>query len=324
MFKLTVRSACIALAFATFNAAKANDLTYPRAVLIPNPYAPDGTKGQVFIVAKPGAAPSVVLQGSFSQLEPVASPDGKLFAFDDETQQSDVQPKDTKPTSSLIVSDWSGHTTMKTSKLMSRTWGDGCFGIDRIEWVDNTRIGVGCFGGSLYTYTTILFPTSMIGVSYVSWSKTSFNWSPNRQHVAYAVNMPHYPPNGSRSDIVRIDDKSMAFSGTTSHDDAIHGVGSTIWSPDGKRIAWFDTAETCKLNGSETVEQQDGCTPQPAETQIGISELGGQSKTMSLSPACLGGENEAAPGVKWLDNAHIHLKCGDFAIADLRFHPAPN
>jgi hypothetical protein len=292
-------------------------------VLIPDAHAPAGTKGQVVIVARPGAAPFIVLPGSYSQLAPTISPDGNLFAFDNETPSPDL-PRGVRPFSKLIVSDRAGHIVINTGKLMSPTWGDHCYGIDRIDWVDNTRIGVGCFGGSLYTYSTIFLPTATIGVSYVSWLKTSFNWSPNRLHVAYILNAPHYPPNGLRSDVVMIDDKSAAFSGGNSHDDAIHSISAPVWSPDGQRIAWLDSMEACDNNKSYTEEQLDRCEPQPAGTQLGISELGGRSMTMPLDAVCGGDESSPTPNLLWLDDTHIRLKCRDISISDHQFHLTPN
>ncbi len=307
-----------------FTAAKASDNTYPRAVLIPDAHAPAGTKGQVVIVARPGAAPSIVLPGSYSQLTPATSPDGKLFAFDSEPQRSDRRPQTTQPASKLIVSDWSGHVIINTNKLTARNWGENCFYIDRIEWVDNTRIGIGCFGGTLYTYSTILYPTGVIGETYLSYLKSSFNWSPDRQHVAYIFSGVHYPPNASRSDVVMIDDKPQAFASGRVHKEAIHSMSAPIWSPDGRHIAWLDSMAACNDNKLHTEEQLNSCEPQPAGTQLGISELGGQSLTMRLTAACLSDESSPAPQLAWRDKTHIRLKCGDISTTDHRFQPAAN
>jgi hypothetical protein len=276
----------------------------------PDPAASKGAKGYVVILPAPGVAPIRVLKDRFSAVSPVLSPDGTRFAFDDYGLASD----DTRPEckvrrcrqTKLVVADWRGHILLATPTVMARTWGSSCESFDVVEWVDEDRIGVGCYGPTNYTYSTILVPSGKVGVSYVSWLETDFRWSPDRQHVAYAANLPHWPPNGIRSDEPAID--SEIVTERDKHPDiAVHSLSDLVWSPDGQRIAWIDGAQSCPPGRYNSEAAGDDCELRAAGMDLAIAGLHAGYWTMALPAGCAFPGQEAVP--RWIDATHVEIRC---------------
>ena len=305
---------------------------FPHAILHIDPAAPAGAKGYVVIVKAAGAAPIRVLANRFSAVKPVVSPDGTHFAFDDYALAGD----DTRPEctvwkcrrTKLVVADFFGHIVLSVSQVMAENWGSFCESFDVVEWIDAGRIGVGCYGGTNYTYSTIIVPSGKVGVSYVSWIETTFTWSPDKQHVAYIASRPHWPPNGMRSDQPAIDDEMVGERDKTP-EIAVHGLSGLAWSPDGQRIVWIDNEESCSPGNYSSSSAGDNCGLHESGRYLATAGLRSGYRSMALPTICASKDQASAPN--WIDATHLKLRCisgSPISVSDTRFkshlQPAPS
>jgi hypothetical protein len=240
--------------------------------------------------------------------KPVISPEGRLIAYG---LREPVGPDQLSPLH-VVLLDWSGKQIRRFNEVPIEDL-ESC-GYGRIEWIDNSRIGVTCeFNPSLEFYVVLDAATGKVLQTF---SGLYFSWSPDRRTLAHVGLLIHfaalhnYCVMFNETKVYPKGCPTKAANGHTFRDQ--HTVApNLIWSPDGHKLAFVVDVYDFDWSGEGTDhEVREDRNHRPYLAIISADRPAvGYRITNSMTESKL----------KWLDNSRIELGSG--AIFDLTANP---
>jgi hypothetical protein len=246
---------------------------------------------------------------------PVISPDGKTIVYG---VMELVAPERLSPLH-IVFLDWSGSEVRRFNDVPIRDL-DTC-GYGRVEWIDNSRIGVACeFNPPLEFYMVL---DAVSGKVLQTFGGLDFAWSPDRRTLAHVGPLIHfavlhdycvlfndtkvYPKGCPEATAVKSRSRPDTFTYREQHT----VESDLVWSPDGHNVAFIVDVYHFDLSGEGTDHEARENRNHRAFLAIVSADhpAVGYRITDSITELKL----------KWLDNSRIQVKSG--LLFDLAVNP---